>query len=110
MIVTSAILLLTSCETDRSETIISRNSDNSASIKVYGYKTPLDPWQTILVVEGFGQKDSASTEIYADELNSSVVNIAWNSENQATVSFTQTDNTNRVLNVEISPALLRISE
>lgn len=104
------LICLFSCGKKGSKTVTSTSPSGEATISIHGTKTPMDPWTTVIVAEGYGHKDSVTTEIYSDDLNDSTVKITWSDKNQAVINFSQTDGVNRKLAVEISPKMLKVGE
>ncbi len=95
--------ILFSCGNTKTKEITSESADKQNKIKIWGNRgTSLDPFQTSIVVNGYGQSDTLMTEIYAQDLNKESVAFSWTDNNSCTVTFIQQDDSKRNMNVYFS--------
>lgn len=110
LIVLLGLLLLSACNKEHSKKVVSESPDNLVKVEVFGTKAFLDPWKTNIVIAGYGNQDTLTTEIYSDELSDKTVKINWNGKDAADIIIAQTDGTNRTFHLLLNEGNYRLSE
>ena len=95
--------IMFSCGVTQTQELISESSDKSNQIKISGKRaTSFDPFQTSIIINGYGQSDTLITEIFANDLNKKTIAFSWADNNTCTVVFTQQDDSKRNMNILFS--------
>lgn len=102
--------LLSGCSKEHSEKVVSESPDKLVKVEVFGSKAFLDPWKTNIVIAGYGNQDTLTTEIYSDELSDKTVKIDWKSQDAADIIIAQTDGTNRTFHLLLNENKYSLSE
>ena len=95
-----AAFILLSCGVTKTQELVSESSDKSNQVKLSGKReTSFDPFQTTVIINGFGQTDTLITEIFAKDLKKETVSFVWVDNNSCTITFIQQDDSKRVMEV-----------
>jgi hypothetical protein len=95
--------LLFSCGSTKTQELVSESSDKSSQIKISGNRgTSFDPFQTSIIINGFGKSDTLITEIYATDLTKETVKFDWKDNTTCTLTFIQQDDSKRSMSVTFS--------
>ena len=93
--------ILISCGNTKTKELVSESTDKSSQIKISGNRgTSFDPFQTSIIINGFGQSDTVMTEIYATDLNKETVTFDWKDNTTCNVTFIQQDDSKRSMSVK----------
>jgi hypothetical protein len=98
-----AAFILLSCGVTKTQELVSESSDKSNQVKLSGKReTSFDPFQTTVIINGFGQTDTLITEIFAKDLKKETVSFLWADNNSCTITFIQQDDSKRVMELFFS--------
>src|ERR1700743_1158943 len=98
-----AASVLLSCGVTKTQELVTESSDKSNQVKLSGKReTSFDPFQTTVIINGFGQTDTLVTEIFAKDLNKETVSFVWADNNKCNITFTQQDDSKRVMEIFFS--------
>ena len=87
-----SVLFLTACKQESSPVFETKSADDKITVNVQGTRSSsLDPWNVAVNMIVNEKTQTASIEVYAEELNDKNVQFSWTSESQCIVTFTQRD-------------------
>ncbi len=88
----SLLFLVSACSSEKSELITSTSEDGKMVISVQGSRySSMDPYNVKISVAINDKTIDASTEVYADKFDESIVDFNWKDNRNCVVNFTQRD-------------------
>lgn len=94
-------LVLSSCETKKSEILNFKSPDQALSISVSGEKpNVVDPWNVNIELRIPNRKVTKGIEYYSGTLDYSTVKCVWKDNSSCTLTFDQQDNTQRMFFIQ----------
>lgn len=95
--------IVLSCGVTKTQELVSESSDKLNQIKLSAKReTSFDPFQSTIIINGFGQTDTLVTEIFAKDLNEKTVAFLWVDNSNCKITFTQQDDSKRIMEIFFS--------
>ena len=105
------LILLSSCGGGPLETLTSSSPDGSKTVEISGTrKSPLDDIQVTIKVTAPNGNDVISLWFAGAELSDKTCNVEWEDDENGTITFTQRDDTKRVLDMKITDKIINVKE
>lgn len=101
---------ISGCDSKNTAAVTSQSPDGNSKIFVNGTKSFGDPWQTTIKISAFKQEQQVVTEIYATDLNDSIVTFNWTDNTHCSIRIQQQDDTHRMFLVEATEEKILLRE
>lgn len=105
------LLFCLACSKKESEKITIVSPDRSVEVNIKGTKASFaDPFITDIEIKAFGNSETVSTEVYAEELSQENIEYEWRSNKNLRLSFHQQDDTQRSFLIHVDETGISLKE
>ena len=106
----TGLVFLFSCSSKQEEMMLKSPEGNIELNFKANKPTALDPFDVKMDIKGYGKDKSLTLDMYNSEFNSETVLVDWKDENTFIITFKQSDDDNRVMDVYLSESEIRLQE